>query len=123
MPITTRDLHFDAPPSGVSWIKLLPVAVLGAGVAAFFGFGLHRYLTFEQLRLHRGELMTFVAGMPVKALLLFVLAYAAATALSLPGGVILTLTGGFLFGVGQGTAAVVVGATLGAPLEDDVATP
>jgi uncharacterized membrane protein YdjX (TVP38/TMEM64 family) len=114
MPDTTRDLHIDARQSGFSWTKLLPLAVFAAGIAAFFGLGLHKYLTFEQLRLHRGELMTFVAGMPVKALLLFVLAYAAATALSLPGGVILTLTGGFLFGVWQGTAAVVIGATIGA---------
>ena len=39
-----------------------------------------------------------------------------ATALSLPGGVILTLTGGFLFGMWDGTVAVVLGATLGATM-------
>jgi uncharacterized membrane protein YdjX (TVP38/TMEM64 family) len=80
----------------------------------FFGLGLHKYLTFEQLRLHRGELTAFVASMPVKAALLFVATYACATAFSLPGGAVLTLTGGFLFGLWWGTAAVVIGATLGA---------
>ncbi|MEQ8355735.1 MAG: VTT domain-containing protein [Kiloniellaceae bacterium] len=42
------------------------------------------------------------------------LLYAAATALSLPGGLVLTVAGGFLFGVALGTAYVVVAATLGA---------
>ena len=101
-------------PATLSWKKLVPLAFIATGMAVFFGFGLHKYLTFEQLRQHRGELMSFVAGMPVKAVLLFVVAYAAATALSVPGGVILTLTGGFLFGIWEGTAAVVVGATIGA---------
>jgi uncharacterized membrane protein YdjX (TVP38/TMEM64 family) len=92
------------------------ILVFIAAIVAFFGFGLHKYLTFEQLRLHRSALMAYVATMPVKAVLLFVLAYALATALSLPGGALLTLTGGFLFGIWEGTVAVVIGATLGATL-------
>jgi uncharacterized membrane protein YdjX (TVP38/TMEM64 family) len=106
--------HTRTKPPGTSWQKLLPLAAIAAGLAAFFGLGLHKYLTFDQLRQHRGELTVFVAGMPVKAVLLFILAYAAATALSVPGGIVLTLTGGFLFGIWEGTAAVVVGATIGA---------
>lgn len=105
---------FPAEQKSGAFGRLVPLALIGAGVAAFFAFGLHKYLSFEQLRLHRGELMGFVSSMPVKAVLLFTLAYAVATALSLPGGVILTLAGGFLFGIVEGTAAVVVGATTGA---------
>ena len=48
------------------------------------------------------------------AVALYVLIYATSTALSLPGGAILTITGGFLFGSWLGTAYVVVGATAGA---------
>jgi uncharacterized membrane protein YdjX (TVP38/TMEM64 family) len=103
-----------AKPAVTSWRKLVPLAVIVGGLIAFFSFGLHKYLTFDQLRQHRGELMSYVAGMPVKAVLLFILVYAAATALSVPGGIILTLTGGFLFGIWEGTAAVVIGATIGA---------
>lgn len=99
-----------------TWKRLFPVGVLVAGIAAFFGSGLDAYLSFEQLRLHRGELMAYVATMPLEATLLFMLAYSVATALSLPGGVVLTLAGGFLFGVWQGTVAVVTGATLGATI-------
>jgi uncharacterized membrane protein YdjX (TVP38/TMEM64 family) len=94
--------------------KLIPAALFVAGLAAFFGLGLHEYLTFDQLKQHRGELTAFVTAMPVQAAVLFVAMYAAATALSVPGATVLTLTGGFLFGVWQGTAAVVAGATIGA---------
>lgn len=99
-----------------TWARLLPLAVLALGLAAVFGLGLHKYLSFEQLRLHRGALMAYVATMPVKAVLLFIAVYALATAMSLPGGIVLTLTGGFLFGMWVGTAAAVVGATIGATL-------
>ena len=80
------------------WKRLLPLAVLGGGLATIYGLGLHQYLSFDQLRLHRGELMTYVATMPVTAVLLFIAAYAVTTARSLPGGIVLTLTGGFLLG-------------------------
>jgi uncharacterized membrane protein YdjX (TVP38/TMEM64 family) len=97
-------------------MKLIVAVMLIAAIALVFGLGLHKYLSFEALRTHRGALMAYVATMPIKAVVLFVLAYATATALSLPGGIVLTLTGGFLFGIAKGTAAVVVGATLGACL-------
>lgn len=96
------------------WRTLIPAVALAAGAGAFFALGLHKYLSFEQLREHRSELMAYVAGMPVKAALIYVAFYAAATAVAMPGGVILTLTGGFLFGVWVGAGLTLVGATLGA---------
>jgi len=103
-------------PQSQAWRRLLPLAVAGAGVGAFFALGLHKYLSFEQLREHRGELMAYVTGMPVKAALIYIAVYAAVAALAVPGGVVMTLTGGFLFGVWAGTAFTVIGATLGASL-------
>jgi uncharacterized membrane protein YdjX (TVP38/TMEM64 family) len=88
--------------------------VLGAGVVAFFALGLDRYLTFDELRRNRETLTGFVAAMPVLSVALFVLVYTVAVSLSVPGAVVLTLAGGFLFGIWEGTAAVVVGATAGA---------
>lgn len=94
--------------------RLLPLAILTGGIATFFAFDLDHYLTFEALREHRSELMGFVMQMPVIAVIAFILIYAIATALSLPGGALLTVTAGFLFGIGLGTATTVVGATIGA---------
>jgi uncharacterized membrane protein YdjX (TVP38/TMEM64 family) len=100
--------------AGSSWKRVLPVVVIFVVVVGALSLGLHRYLSFEQLRLHRGALMSHVATMPVMAVLLFIAIYALTTSLSLPGGSVLTLSGGFLFGMWQGSIAVVVGATLGA---------
>lgn len=102
--------------AGFSWKRLIPVAILLAGLGAFFGLGLNKYVTFDTLKEHRGELMAIVAANPVASVLVFIAVYAAATALSLPGGALLTLTGGFLFGIWLGAAAVVIGATIGASL-------
>lgn len=94
--------------------RLVPLAVLVILVAAAFALDLHHWLSFETLRQHRRTLLAFVGLHPLAAPLLFVLVYATATALSLPGGVILTLAGGFLFGTVLATGLVVVGATAGA---------
>ncbi len=94
--------------------RLLPLLVLGAAIAAAFASGLHEHLSIETLRQHRAVLNLFVAENTVLAALAFVTIYALSTALSLPGGVILTVAGGFLFGVTLGTLYVVFAATLGA---------
>jgi uncharacterized membrane protein YdjX (TVP38/TMEM64 family) len=94
--------------------RLLPLIVIVALIALAFALDLDRYLSFEALRQNRERLLDFVAARPVAAPLLFVIVYASAVALSLPGAVFLTLAGGFLFGTVQATLLVVVGATLGA---------
>jgi uncharacterized membrane protein YdjX (TVP38/TMEM64 family) len=94
--------------------RLVPLAVLGAAAAAAFGTGLHDYLSFEVLREHRGLLIDFVDSRFALALGLFVAVYGLTTAVSLPGGAILTIAGGFLFGPWLGTLAAVIGATVGA---------
>ncbi len=78
--------------------------------------GLDQYVTFEALRENRGVLTNFVADNPLVAPLVFMVIYAAVVAFSLPGGAIMTITGGFLFGTGLGTAWVVLSATLGATI-------
>lgn len=91
----------------------LALAVVGVVVVLRFT-GLGEFLSVETLARHRATLSGFVAQNALLAGLIYVLAYAAAVALSVPGAVILTLTGGFLFGALWGTALAVVGATLGA---------
>lgn len=92
------------------WLGLAAVALLLA--LRFAGLG--EFLSLETLARHRATLSGFVTGNAVLAGLAYVAVYAAAVALSVPGAVILTLAGGFLFGAAWGTALTVVGATLGA---------
>ena len=102
-----------APRRGLAR-RLLPVAVIGAAMAAAYALDLHHFLTFDALRDHRAELMVIVSQHAVLAALGFIAIYTAATALSLPGGAILSVAGGFLFGSLLGTTYIVVGATMGA---------
>lgn len=94
--------------------RFLPLAVLGTGLAAFFALGLQDILSFAALARHRGTLTAFVAEHHGLAALEFMAVYAAAVALSIPGAVVLTIAGGFLFGTGLATLYVVIGATIGA---------
>ncbi len=96
--------------------RAVPLVALAAAAAAVFGLGLDDYLTFEALRENRHFLVDFVAGQATLAVALYLLIYAASTATSLPGGAILSVAGGFLFGPWLGAAYVVVAATLGATL-------
>jgi uncharacterized membrane protein YdjX (TVP38/TMEM64 family) len=96
--------------------RLLPLLILIALLGAAFAFRLDRYLTLDALRDNRVALLELFARSGIWAGLIYVLAYAGAVALSLPGAVILTLAGGFLFGTAIGATLTVIGATVGATL-------
>ena len=107
-----------APAAGVSarrplWRRIWPLGLLLVGLGLFFALGLDRYLSFQTLADHRDWLMAQVREVPVLAALAYMLAYAAVAAFSIPGGAVLTILGGFLFGTWLGTTYAVTGATLG----------
>ncbi len=93
-----------------------PLLLLIVVVVAVFASGAGRYLSLDSLRTHEALLRDFVADNLILSLLIFVAVYAAATAVSIPGALFLTLAGGFLFGTWLGGSATVVGATTGAIL-------
>lgn len=103
------------PSAGSALLRrVVPLAVLALGLGLFFGFGLHRHLNFDALRDNRAWLLDLVARWGVFAALGYVVFYACVVAFSLPIGLLMTITGGFLFGPIEGTLIVVTGATLGA---------
>ncbi len=102
------------PPPKPLWLRLLPLAILCAGFAAFFALGWHRYVSFETIRVHRSMLMDWVGRWGPMAALAYVAGYALMTGFSIPGGALATIAGGYLFGLWLGAAASVIGATLGA---------
>jgi uncharacterized membrane protein YdjX (TVP38/TMEM64 family) len=107
----------DAPPPAAPkrgvLRRLAPLLVLIAGLAAFFALGLDRYLSFRALADNRDWLMAQVRDQAALSALAFIGAYALVAAFSIPGGAILTLLGGFLFGTLLGTTYAVTGATVG----------
>ncbi|MEX0759481.1 MAG: TVP38/TMEM64 family protein [Tistlia sp.] len=94
--------------------RLLPLTAIVGALVLVLALDLHSYLSLEALRAHREALTGFVADNALLAALGFMALYALATALSVPGGLVLTVAGGFLFGALLSTAYVVVSATLGA---------
>lgn len=96
------------------YVRYLPLIVLGLIIIGVLVSGVGKYLDLSLLKTNEAALRAFVRDNLLLALAGFVVIYAAATAVSLPGAVILTLSGGFLFGTWVGGVATVVGATLGA---------
>jgi uncharacterized membrane protein YdjX (TVP38/TMEM64 family) len=88
-------------------IIILTVAVLGA-------FFLRDYLTFQALADNREALIAFRDNNYLLTVLVFIAVYVLIVAFSLPGAMIATLTGGFLFATFPGALFNIIGATIGA---------
>ena len=95
-------------------MALLAIASILGATTVSLALGLDLQLALELLREHHSWLLGFVAGAPVLASMLFMVIYAAAVAISVPGVAILTVIGGYLFGWFHGTALVLIAATLAA---------
>jgi len=91
-------------------IALVPLAGL-----AYYAIG-QGGLSLEALVRHRMAIDAFVIEHRVLAVLGYIGLYITAVALSVPGAVFLTVSGGFLFGAAVGASAAVIGATIGATL-------
>ena len=78
--------------------------------------GIGEHLTLDNLKSNRNSLEQLVNSHMVFSVLAFILAYVVVVAFSIPGAVIMTLSGGFLFGTLFGAIYVNVGATIGAVL-------
>jgi uncharacterized membrane protein YdjX (TVP38/TMEM64 family) len=98
------------------YLRFAPLVLIAAVMAAVFAMGWHRQLSPELLYEHRLALKGFIAENFWAALALYMLAYVAVVALSLPGGLLMTVAGGFLLGWAIAAPAAVIAATIGAML-------
>ncbi len=96
--------------------RFFPIILLVALAILAISQGWHKFLTLEQLILHRETLSEYVSGNIFFALAGYMLIYVIVVALSLPGGALLSIAGGFLFGWVVGGFAIVIAATLGASI-------
>jgi uncharacterized membrane protein YdjX (TVP38/TMEM64 family) len=94
--------------------RWLPLLALAAVMALVFAMGWHKYLSFKTIGVNYDTLKSYIAAHQLSAILLYMLIYIAVVALSLPGGLIMTLSGGLLFGWQIGAPATVFAATIGA---------
>ena len=96
-----------------AWAPLLTIVALSLIV---LGMGWHQHLSLRTIGLNYEALHRFIGSHFLAALSTYALAYIAIVALSLPGGLIMTLAGGLLFGWVIAAPVSVVGATIGATI-------
>ncbi len=106
----------EAPAPGRPALKVALAFVFVAVVVTFFAADGTTYLDLGTIKAHRDGLLRFTQAHYAEAIAVAFAIFVAATAFSLPGGLILSLTFGFVFGRWVGTALVVVAGTLGATL-------
>jgi uncharacterized membrane protein YdjX (TVP38/TMEM64 family) len=115
-PLT--DDHTPPPPlpgeGGTAIRRFLPVIAIVGLIALAYGLGLHRYISFETLIRNRAAIDHLIAQHAAAAVVGYFALYVAVVSLSLPGGAILTVVGGFLFGPVVGSITAVLGALVGA---------
>lgn len=95
-------------------IILLMIGVIV--VAIFIAFDLHRFLTLEYLHQSENGLRQFQANNPFLLIFFYFVVYLLVAAFALPGALVVTLAGGFLFGLVEGLLLVSFASTLGATL-------
>jgi uncharacterized membrane protein YdjX (TVP38/TMEM64 family) len=97
-------------------VRFLPLALIILAIIAFFYFGFYHYFNFATIDKYQQHLISWTANHYFIVVLAYMLLYIAIVAISVPGAALLTVVGGFLFGVLAGVIYVVVSATIGACL-------
>nr|WP_320726620.1 TVP38/TMEM64 family protein [Enterobacter sp. 118C5] len=90
-------------------------ALLGAFLMTFFILPPDT-LSLAGVKTHQQALLSYVDRAPLRSALIFFALYVAVSALSIPGAAALTLLGGVLFTLWEGTVLVSFASTLGATL-------
>lgn len=101
---------------GTGLTRWLPVAIIIGLMGLVFAMGWQKYLSLQTIGEHYAALRTFISGNFVLSLFAYMGIYIAVVALSLPGGLAMTLAGGLLFGAAVGLPATVIAATIGATI-------
>ena len=96
--------------------RLILLVLLVILVTATYFLGLKDYLTFEQLHIYKAELRQYVEQHYWKSVLWFTIGYMLLAGLSVPGTPVLTMAGGYVYGVLHAAVYVDIAAALGATI-------
>jgi uncharacterized membrane protein YdjX (TVP38/TMEM64 family) len=102
--------------SGSTVKKIILLAVIAIIIGIFFAYDLGQYLTLSYLKESREKFQLIYTENRVMVLGVYFVIYVLATALSLPGAVILSLAGGALFGLWTGFIIISFASTMGATI-------
>ena len=96
--------------------QIVLLLLLAMATGAFVALDLGHYLSFEQLKASQASFAQLHAEQPLAVAAVYFLIYVLATAMSIPGAVVITLAGGAIFGLWQGLLIVSFASTVGATL-------
>lgn len=113
-PVEQVEAHLEPgqpQPKGLK--RYLPVAAVFFALTVFFVGGFQDTLNLNAVAQNRADILAWTSDNHVMAVAVFMLVYIVVVGLSLPGGTVLTLLGGFVFGGVMASIYVVIAATLG----------
>lgn len=96
--------------------RIILVVIIIVLISSFFVFDLNQYLTLESLKNNQHVLAEYIAANWLVAFWAYLLIYATAAALSVPGAAVLTLGSGALFGFSWGLLLASFASAIGATL-------
>jgi uncharacterized membrane protein YdjX (TVP38/TMEM64 family) len=108
------DGYRPGPRSG--WARSWPLGLALVASLLTLAMGWHEHITLGNVVTFRDKFHSVLNDHRLSSLLAYVFIYVCTTALSLPGGLVLTVAGGLMFGWLIGSIASIIGATAGATL-------
>lgn len=96
--------------------RLILLALILAAVVGFLALDGGRFLSLDYLQQSHARFAELYAARPLAVVAGYFVIYVLATALSVPGAIILTLAGGAVFGLGWGLLIVSFASSIGATL-------
>jgi uncharacterized membrane protein YdjX (TVP38/TMEM64 family) len=94
-------------------VRFAPLILLIAGGLAISVLGVSKYFSLSSIIEGRAALLDFIAEKPIRTIAIYSGLYALAVIFSVPGGSLLTVAGGILFGGVFGGIITTMAATLG----------
>lgn len=107
---------FKRPIAKKTIIRIVIGILFIIGIGVIWSLGLHKQLTFTQLKLHAGWLKDQVIYHYWRTVFLYIVCYLIVVIAGLPLVGLMSITGGLLFGIVMGIVYIVIAATIGATL-------
>ena len=93
--------------------KFIPVIVIALAFLSVFFLGA-KAITFDDFISNRDQILAFCDSNLIVSVMIFMLMYISVVTFSIPGATILSVTGGFIFGLEVGLILNILSATIGA---------
>ena len=94
--------------------KILLLGLIAVAIGSYFLFDLGQYLTLDFIQSQLAQIQAYKDDNFATAAAIYFFGYVLATGLSIPGAILITLTGGAIFGLFWGTLLVSFASSIGA---------